>query len=123
MEKTSRAHPTTRPEIAEADFVAQPPFTGWKDYVIMMWQNYPANLVPGLQKLGINGATYSSRNIALPDFLIDNNMRWYSESLATDYYSEYHRWRPDRAVGWSFIQAKKLYQEDPDQSGGLQTSP
>ena len=89
----------------------------------MMWQNYPANLIPDLQKLGINGATYSSRNIALPDFLIDNNMRWYSESLATDYYSEYHRWRPDRAVGWSFIQAKKLYQEDPTSLAAFKRHP
>ncbi len=112
-----------RSESADTDFVAQPPFTGWKDYVIMMWQNYPANLVPDLQKLGINGATYSSRNIALPDFLIDNNMRWYSESLATDYYSEYHRWRPDRPVGWSFIQAKKLYQEDPNSLAAFKRHP
>lgn len=112
--KDVKGAPYNQSESAEADFVAQPPFTGWKDYVIMMWQNYPANLVLDLKKLGINGATYSSRDIALPDFLIDNNMRWYSESLATDYYSEYHRWRPDRAVGWSFIQAKKLYQEHPD---------
>ncbi|MHB1935684.1 MAG: beta-galactosidase [Acidobacteriaceae bacterium] len=112
-----------RSESAEADFVAQPPFTGWKDYVIMMWQNYPANLIPDLQKLGINGATYSSRNVALPDFLIDNNMRWYSESLATDYYSEYHRWRPDRTVGWSFIQAKKLYQEDPNSLAAFKRHP
>ncbi len=101
-------------ESVGADFIAQPPFTGWKDYEILMWQPYPANLIPELKQLGVNGATYSSRNIALPDFLIDTNTRWYSESLATDFYSEYHRWRPDRAVGWSFIQAKKLYQEHPD---------
>lgn len=100
-------------ETAIADFVAQPPYTGWKDYVIMMWQNYPKNLYPDLHQLGVNGGTYSSRNIKLPDFLIDTNTRWYSESIATDYYSEYHRWRPDRAVGWSFIQAKKLYEQDP----------
>ncbi len=121
--KDIKGAPYNRSESAEADFVAQPPFTGWKDYVIMMWQNYPANLVPDLQKLGINGATYSSRNIALPDFLIDNNMRWYSESLATDYYSEYHRWRPDRPVGWSFIQAKKLYQEDPNSLAAFKRHP
>jgi Beta-galactosidase len=112
--KDIKGAPYSRSEAADADFVAQPPFTGWKDYVILMWQNYPANLILDLKKLGINGATYSSRNIALPDFLINNNMRWYSESVATDYYSEYHRWRPDRAVGWSFIQAKQLYQEHPD---------
>ncbi len=101
-------------ESAQADFVARPPYTGWKDYVIMMWQDYPANLVLDLKKIGINGATYSARSKGMPDFLIDNNMRWYSESLATDYYSEYHRWRADREVGWSFIQAKKLYKEYPD---------
>ncbi len=121
--KDIKGAPYNQNEAAEADFVAQPPFTGWKDYVIMMWQNYPANLIPDLQNLGINGATYSSRNVALPDFLIDNNMRWYSESLATDYYSEYHRWRPDRTVGWSFIQAKKLYQEDPNSLAAFKRHP
>jgi hypothetical protein len=121
--KDIKGAPYNRSESAEADFVAQPPFTGWKDYVIMMWQNYPANLILDLQKLGINGATYSSRNVELPDFLIDNNMRWYSESLATDFYSEYHRWRPDRTVGWSFIQAKKLYQEDPNSLAAFKRHP
>lgn len=101
-------------EKAAADFVARPNYTGWKDYVVMMWQPYPANLIPELKKLGVNGATYSSRSIALPDFLINTNTRWYSESIATDYYSEYHRWRPDRSVGWSFQQAKALYKQEPD---------
>lgn len=110
-------------ESAEADFVARPPYTGWKDYVIMMWQAYPANLLPGLKKLGVNGGTYSGRLMSPPDFLIDNNMRWYSESLATDYYSEYHRWRVDRTVGWSFIQAKKLYQQDPNSLAAFKRHP
>ncbi len=112
--KDIKGAPYNKQESAEADFVARPPYTGWKDYVIMMWQDYPANLLPELKKMGINGGMYQSRNTTMPDFLIDNNMRWYAESLATDYYSEYHRWRPDREVGWSFIQAKKLYQEHPD---------
>ena len=112
--KDIKGAPYNQSETAEADFVARPPFTGWKDYVIMMWHPYKANLIPGLQKLGVNGGTYFSNDVQLPDFLIDNNMRWYSESLATDYYSEYHRWRPDRDVGWSFSQAKKLYRQDPN---------
>lgn len=112
-----------RQESAEADFVAQPPFTGWKDYVIMMWQNYPENLYPALHQLGVNGATYSSRNIQLPDFLINTNTRWYSESIATDFYSEYHRWRPDRKVGWSFIQAKELYKQDPNSLAAFKRHP
>ena len=121
--KDIKGAPYNQNEAAEADFVARPPYTGWKDYVVMMWQNYPANLVASFKDIDINGATYFSRSIALPDFLIDNNVRWYSESLATDYYSEYHRWRPDRPVGWSFIQAKKLYQEDPNSLAAFKRHP
>jgi len=110
-------------ESAQADFIAQPPFTGWRDYAIMMWQDYPANLIPALHQLGVNGATYSSRLIHLPDFLIDTNTRWYSESIATDFYSEYHRWRPDRKVGWSFDQAKELYKQDPNSLDAFKRHP
>jgi hypothetical protein len=52
-----------RQETAEADFIARP---GWKDYVIMMWQKYPANLIPALAKLGINGSEYSARSATPP---------------------------------------------------------
>ncbi len=103
-----------RDETAEADFVARPRFDGWKDYVIMMWQQYPASLIPALQKLGIDGGEYWARSTTPPDFLIDNNMRWYAESLATDYYSTYHIWHEDRSYDWAFDQAKKLYQENPN---------
>ncbi len=106
--------PVHRQASGDADFVARPPYTGWKDYVIMMWQDYPANLLPDLKKLGINGGQYSSRSTGPPDFLLDNNMRWYAESLAPEYYSAYHRWRADRPVGWSFIHAKELYKQDPN---------
>ncbi len=108
---------------ADADFIARPPYTGWKDYVIMMWQPYPANFLPDLKKLGIDGGQYSGRSLAAPDFLIDNNMRWYSESFAPGYYSAYHRWRVDRPVGWSFIRAKKLYQEDPNNLAAFKRHP
>ncbi|MFZ1944144.1 MAG: hypothetical protein WAU43_11045, partial [Acidobacteriaceae bacterium] len=84
--KDVKGAPYNQNEAAEADFVARPPYTGWKDYVVMMWQPYPANLVASFKDIDINGATYFSGRIALPDFLIDNNVRWYSESLATDYY-------------------------------------
>lgn len=110
-------------ESADADFIARPPYTGWKDYVIMMWQPYPANLLPDLKKLGVNGGQYSGRSSAPPDFLIDNNMRWYSESLAPRYYSAYHRWRVDRPVGWSFTQAKKLYRQDPNSLAAFKRHP
>ena len=105
----------TTQETAEADFIARPRYTGWKDYVIVMWQDYPSNLLPELNKLGVNAGIWSGsgKQLGHPDFLINDNMRWYVESLATDYYAEYHRWRVDRPVGWSFVQAKELYKEDP----------
>jgi hypothetical protein len=112
-----------RQESADADFVARPPYTGWNDYVIMMWQQYPANLLPDLKKLGVNGGQYSGRSQAAPDYLIDNDMRWYSESLATKYYAAYHRWRPDRPVGWSFTQVKKLHQQDTNSLAAFKRHP
>lgn len=111
--KGINGEPVQKTETASADFIAQPP-SGWNDYVIMMWQQYPANLLPALQKLGINGAQFSSLSKTPPEAFIDNNMRWYAESLATDYYSAYHLWRPDRRKDFAFTQAKKLYEEHPD---------
>lgn len=100
-------------EDAEAEFVARPPGKQWTDYVVIMWQQYPGNLIPALEKLGINGGQYLGRSQSPPDFFIDNNVRWYSENIGTDFYSEYHRYRPDRIQSWSFLQAKALHEKDP----------
>lgn len=115
--------PEVRHESADADFLARPPFTGWPDYVVIMWQPYPAGLLPALEQLGVNAGQYSGRLISPPDFLIDNNMRWYSESLATDFYATYHRWYGDRPKNWAFTQAKKRYQENPDSLAAFKRHP
>jgi len=100
-------------EDAQATFIARPPETGWRDYAIIMWQPYPTNLLPALHTVGINGGQHNGRNGSLPQALIENNLRWYSENIGTDFYSEYHRYRPDRTQNWSFLQAKELYAKDP----------
>jgi len=110
-------------ESAEADFVARPPFTGWNDYVIMMWHAYPAQLLPTLKRLGINAGQYSGRIQAPPNFLIDNNMRWYAESLVPDFYAEYHRWRRDQPKDVSFTRAKQQYQDNPDSLDAFKRHP
>ena len=112
-----------RDESAGVDFVARPPYTGWKDYVIMMWQPYPVKLIPELKQVGVDGGTYSSRDVTLPKFLIDTNTRWYSESLATDYYSTYHIWRPDRPYDWTMDQARALYKKDPGSLAAFKRHP
>lgn len=103
--------PDRREENAQADFVARPPERAWSDYHIIMWQHYPAAHWPLLKSLGIDAGQHLGREKAPPDFLFSNDLRWYAENIATDFYSEYHRWRPDREAEWSFREARKLYQE------------
>lgn len=105
--------PIQKQETAEADFIARPA-AGWKDYVIIMWQRYPANLLPALEKLGIDAGQYSADTTTPPESFIDNNMRWYADSLASDYYAAYHYWRVDRSKNWSLMQDKELYREHPN---------
>ncbi|HKT12582.1 MAG TPA: alpha-amylase family protein [Terriglobia bacterium] len=104
--------PIHKQETSEADFIARPP-AGWKDYVIIMWQQYPANLLPALKKLGIDGGQFSANSATPPEDFVEHNMRWYADGLASPYYAAYHYWRVDRPKNWSLMQAKQLYQENP----------
>ena len=111
--KNQKGEVSNREEDAALDFVAKPPEDGWSDYQIIMWQPYPKAAYPVLKGLGITGGQYNGRSFPAPDALIENDLRWYSENIGTDYYSEYHRYRADRTQEWSFIQAKELYRKDP----------
>ena len=102
-----------REEEAHVSFVARPPDRTWWDYAIIMWQQHSSQMFAQLKKLGINAGEYSGRSKAPPEFLLDNDLRWYAENIATDFYSEYHRWYPDRPVNWAFLKAKELYKKDP----------
>jgi hypothetical protein len=88
-----------------------------------MWQPYAKSAYPGLRTLGITGGQHSGRAAALPDALLDNDMRWYSENIGTDFYSEYHRYRPDRIQHWSFLQAKELHRKDPSGTEAFKRHP
>ncbi|MEP6538275.1 MAG: beta-galactosidase, partial [Bryobacteraceae bacterium] len=110
-------------EDAQATFIARPPEQAWQDYAIIMWQPYPSNQLPALQKVGINGGQHNGRNGSLPEALIENNLRWYSENIGTDFYAEYHRYRPDRTQNWSFLQAKELYAKDPTSKEAFKRHP
>jgi hypothetical protein len=104
--------PDRREEDASVSFIARPPDGSWRDYMVMMWQPHSAERFATLKTLGINGGQYSGRAKTPPEFLLANDLRWYAENLATDFYSEYHRYRPDRIQHWSFLQAKELYRKD-----------
>jgi hypothetical protein len=102
-----------REDDANVTFTARPSNARWTDYEIVMWQQYPPNLLHSLEKLGITAGQYSGRSQSTPEAFIANNMRWYSENIGTDFYAEYHRYRRDRIQHWSFLQAKELLKKDP----------
>ena len=76
-----------------------------------------------LKTIGVNAGQVSSRTTQPPEFLLENDLRWYAESVATDFYAEYHRWRPDRIQNWSFLQAKELYRKDPTSKEAFKRHP
>jgi len=76
-----------REESAERSFIARPPDYTWWDYQIIMWQTNTAAQYVTLKKLGISvGAAFYRDNNARwpPDYLLENDLRWYVENIATD---------------------------------------
>lgn len=112
-----------REEDASITFVAKPPDRAWSDYAIVMWQPHSADRFATLKTLGINAGQFNGNAKTPPDFLLKNNLRWYAENLATDFYSEYHRYRSDRIQNWSYLQAKELYRKDPASKEALKRHP
>ena len=64
-----KGEPDRRDERAQVNFIARPPDRDWRDYRIIMWQDYPADQWKTLQSLGINAGQYIGRNSPPPDFL------------------------------------------------------
>jgi hypothetical protein len=112
-----------REEDAKVSFVAKPTDRKWRDYAVIMWQNYDAAGFAKLKTLGVNGGQYSGRAANPPGFLVANDLRWYAENIATDFYAEYHRYRRDRIQHWSFLQAKELYRKDPSSKEAFKRHP
>jgi hypothetical protein len=102
-----------REEDAHISFIARPPDRTWWDYAFIMWQEHSTEHYGLLKMLGINAGMHSGKAKSPPESLLNNDLRWYAENIATDFYSEYHRWFPDRAVNWTFKEAKELYKKDP----------
>jgi hypothetical protein len=111
--KDMKGRPDHRDQEAHVSFVAKPPVHTWWDYDIIMWQHYSSELFSKLKALGINGSEYGGRGEDIPDFLVKNDLRWYAENIATDFYSTYHRYYPDRNNGYEFIRAREAHKADP----------
>ncbi len=113
--------PVRRRTDLSASFIASPPDQGWRDYQIIMWQGQTPAAYRTLRRLGITagrvaadhrpGATYVAADLAL---LLDQDLRFYLESIAPDFYSPYHRWSGDLPVNWRFLAAEARHRRKPD---------
>ena len=99
-------------------FIASPSDHPWSDYQIIMWQQQTRAGYAALRRLGVTAGMVlpwqlrsATADPTAP--LLDNDMRWYLENIATDFYSTYHRWSGDRPVNWKFLEVKKRYRNDP----------
>ena len=112
-----------REEDAEVSFIARPRDHKWGDYHVIMWHEHSAEHYAILKTLGISAGMYRGQSRMPPEYLLQNDLRWYVENIATDFYSEYHRWFPDRPKNWKFLEAKRLYQKDPSSKEALKRHP
>jgi hypothetical protein len=110
------------PRRLEAGFTARPPAPGWTDWVAIYWQDADAAGRRTLAALGVAaGKVQASRDEPYDRARVEagmaplraTNRRWYVENIATDFYSSYHRWHPDRPVTWLFDEAKRRRRENP----------
>jgi hypothetical protein len=118
-----KGQPDHRDEQARTTFIARPPDRDWRDYRIIMWQDYPAGAWKTLESLGINAGQYVGRNEPPAPFLAGEDLQWYAENIATDFYSAYHRYYPDRRVNWKYTEAKELYKKDPSSKEAFKRHP
>lgn len=116
---------------AHASFLAHPVDRDWSDYQIIMWQARTAEQYRALRGLGITaGAVPGDRggdgSRLFPsriEPLLDSDLSWYVENIATDFYSAYHRWVPDHPVNWKFLAAHALHQEHPEDRSAFERDP
>jgi len=99
-------------------FIASPSDHPWSDYQIIMWQQQTRAGYAALKRLGVTaGMVYPSQlgsataDPTVP--LLDNDMRWYIENIATDFYSPYHKWSGGRPKNWKFLEVKERYWANP----------
>jgi hypothetical protein len=99
-------------------FIVSPADHPWSDFQIIMWQRQTRAGYAALKGLGVTagmvhpgGSSTATGDPINP--LLDNDMRWYVENIATDFYSPYHRWSGDRSKNWKFLEAKKRYRDNP----------
>ena len=92
----------------------------WSDYHAIIWQPQNAANCAAFKQLGIDAAALIPEDRERPAENVERRiapltncgLSLYVENIATDFYSAYHRWSPDKPVNWRFVEIKRAYQDD-----------
>lgn len=106
---------------AEATFIATPNDDPWRTYQVIMWHSRSAAQYAALKQLGVSAGMVipwradPGQEMASPQIaaMLQNDLRWYVENTATDFYAAYHRWTPGKPVNWLYEEARRRYRADP----------
>jgi glycosyl hydrolase family 42 (putative beta-galactosidase) len=102
------------------DFAVVPDDARWSDYQLIYWQRRRAPQYAALKAIGVNAAMLLPRrddpaNLPAEDIapLLSNNLHWYVENIATDFYAPYHRFTPGQGKTAEFLKAQAQHQQTP----------
>jgi len=94
----------------------------WWDYQAIIWQPQSHQAYRTLKAIGFTGGKLIAKGRSLSidgdeeRALLANDLRWYEENIATDFFSPYHRWTPGMAPNWKFLLAKTQHRMRPSSS-------
>lgn len=108
-------------EEVSAPFAAIPLDPGWWDYQIIMWQDQSPRQYAALKALGITAGRIipakPGQSSAMSDDqqrrLLDADLHWYVENIATDFYSPYHRWLPGQRINQAYLEVRAAHRANP----------
>ena len=106
--------------------LTSPAHAAWDKFEIIHWQDRDAAQFATLRRLGVTAAKLMAdrdgtgipldRQMPVPR---QAGLRWYIENIATDFYSSYHRYTPDKTVNWRFLEAQERYRANPNDNTAL----
>jgi hypothetical protein len=104
-----------------ANFIAAPADRPWSDFPIMIWHEQTAAGYAALKRRGTTGGMVESDNRSESgtymhdqlERLLDANLRFYVENIATDFYSPYHKFAGDRPPNWRFTELRARHHNNP----------
>ncbi len=121
--KNRKGEPDRRDEDAVANLLATPRDSTWWDYMTIMWQDNTAASFDVMKSLGVNAGKSPEHSASLPFPLLQSDLRFYVENIATDFYAAYHRYRADRPYNFDLLRAKELYKSDRTSKQALKREP